>query len=54
METPCSKVIFLNYSRKNRLKIRSCHRYGEHAENFFVFQDYLFTLLYAAELALSR
>ena len=29
METRCSKVIFPNYSKRNRLKIRSYRRYGE-------------------------
>ena len=33
METRCSKVIFPKYSKKrNRLKIRSYRRYGEHGE----------------------
>jgi len=38
METRCFKVIFPKYSKKrNRLKIRSYRRYGEHGEKMFVF-----------------
>ena len=58
METRCFKVIFPKYSKKrNRLKIRSYRRYGEHGgKKMFIFLGFFFTLLclYAAELALSR
>ena len=39
METRCFKAIFPKYSKiRNRLKIRSYRRYGEHGEkNMFVF-----------------
>ena len=37
METRSSKVIFRNYSKRNRLEIHSYRRYGEHGEKMFVF-----------------
>ena len=48
------KSSFQTVQKINRLKIRSYRRYGEHGKNMFVFLALLFTLLYAAELALSR
>ena len=36
METRCSKVI-QTIQKRNRLKIRSYHRYGEHGKKMFVF-----------------
>ena len=40
--------------KKSRFKILSYRRCGENGNKTFIFQDYLFTLQYAAELALSR
>ena len=37
METRCSKVMFPNYLKKKRLKIRSYRRYGEHGRKMFCF-----------------
>ena len=37
METRCSKVIFPTIQKRNRLKIRSYRRYGEHGGKMFVF-----------------
>ena len=52
METRCS------IQKRNWLNIRSYRRYGEHdiyiLYIYIYFYDYLFTLPYAAELALSR
>ena len=45
--------LFKLSKKRTGLKIRSYRRYGEHGEKMF-FQDYLLTLLYAVELALSR
>ena len=55
METRCSKVFFSNYSKK-----KPAERYartaamGNTGKKCLFFYDYLFTLLCAAELALSR
>ena len=54
METRCSKVSFQTIQKRNRLKILSYRRYREHGKKCLFFWDYLFTLLCAAELALSR
>ena len=48
------KFSFQAIQKRNRMKILSYHRYGEHALKKLLFQDYLFTALYAAELARSR
>ena len=52
-ETRCSKVIF-PIPKKKRLKIRLYRRYREHGEICLFSKEYLFTLLNAAELELSR
>ena len=57
METRCAKVIFPNYSKKKPAEDTLVSPlWGKREENtskYLFFYDYLFTLLYAAELALS-
>ena len=55
METRCSKVFFPNYSEKKPAGdtlVPPLWRKQE--KKIFFLQDYLFTLLFAAALALSR
>ena len=55
METRCSKVIFANYSTKKPAEDTLVPPLWGTRDFFFLFFfDDLFTLLYAAELALSR
>ena len=54
MRTRCSKVIFPNYSKKKLAEDRLLPPPWGTREICLLFRDYLFTLLYAAELALSR
>ena len=37
METRCFKVIFQTIQKRNRVKIRSYRRYGEHGKKMFAF-----------------
>ena len=55
METRCSKVIIPNYSKKKPAEDTLVPPlWGTREKKCLFFYDYLFTLLYAAELALSR
>ena len=55
METRCSKVMFPNYSKKKPAEDTAVPPlWGTPEKKCLFFDDYLPTVLYAAELALSR
>ena len=49
-----AKFPFQTFQKRNRLKIHSYPLWGQGKDNKSFFKDNLFTLLYAAKLALSR
>ena len=54
METRCCNVFFPNYSKKKPAEDTLVPPLWGKRRKTFVFQDYMFTLLFAAEFALSR
>ena len=54
METRCCNVFFPNYSKEISAEVTLVPPLWGKREKNVCFEDYLFTLLYAAELVLAR